>query len=552
MNLPQQNPQDPRGGVCRTAHPEPGRLLSLGDAARRTRTPLLQLRAAIRDGRLRTLPALHLGQPIRLVEPVALQAAFPDAILEVGPRLDPVTRGINWIGTSQGEEPPGSVPMTPRAVRKPHPSQARKRGTASANGEHTSPTPRVVSPPLPELEVPPSAALEDATVSESVSEQVPRGAGSNPDPAPSPERLAPPQTPASEDLPEVQPMGGNAPPPVQGGDRLADLFEGENPPEDNQTSGGGPATGEVLCAPPAPQADSFEGGRFSGEPLLGGRGVSGAVQLGAEVRRFEARSLRRRIGVQFLLVLGSGLLVSVWMWSRSEGNPDVLAATTSVFETTESRKSGPVPSVMVGLSSADPLESNKQVSETPLQTPAPPIIHGSDAPRASGPPCVWWDVTQLGGALRSLLGPCQGPWNEETSVVVGLHRHRGVHSCTHHLAFLRDRGGNLSRETSAANAAKLEGLPAPLMTLRVEVAARRMLRERVGNWIESGFEAGGRHHLAARSDGSWRVSSWVRLSELQGGAQLRRFELDLQLSDGAHLDQELKFIWLSEPEPSGR
>jgi len=550
MSSPQQNPQDPRGGVCRTAHPEPGRLLSLGDAARRTRTPLLELRAAIRDGRLRTLPALHLGQPIRLVEPVALQAAFPEAILQAGPRLDPVTRGINWIGTSQGEEPPGSVPMTPRAAQNPHPSQARKRAAASAKGEPTPPTPRVVSGPLPESEVPPSAALAGGTISEP--EQVPPGAGSDPDPAPSPERLAPPQTPASEDLPEVQPMGGNAPPPVQGGDRLADLFGGENPPQDNQTPGRGPATGEVLCAPSAPQADSFEGGRFSGEPLLGGRGVSGAVQLGAEVRRFEARSLRRRIGVQFLLVMGSGLLVSAWMWSSSEGHSDVLAASTSVVETTEGRKSGPIPLMMEDVSSADSLDSNKQSSETPLQTLAPPIIRVLDAPRASGPPCVWWDVTQPLGALRSLLGPCQGPWNEETSVVVGLHRHKGVQTCTHHLAFLRDRGGNLSRETSAANAAKLEDLPAPLMTLRVEGAARRMLRERVGNWIESGFEAGGRHHLGARLDGSWRVSSWVRLSQLQGEARLRRFELDLELADGPHLDRELKFTWLSEPEPSGR
>ena len=137
-------------------------------------------------------------------------------------------------------------------------------------------------------------------------------------------------------------------------------------------------------------------------------------------------------------------------------------------------------------------------------------------------------------------------------MVVGLHRHSGVQTCTHHLAFLRDRGGSLSLETSAANAAKLEGLPAPLMTQRVEGTARRMLRERVGNWIESGFEAGGQHHLKARSDGSWRVSSWVRLSAAQGDARLRRFDLDLQLADGPHLDRELKFTWLSEPEHSGR
>ena len=552
MSSHPQNPQDPRGGVCRTAHPEPGRLLSLGDAARRTRTPLLQLRAAIRDGRLRTLPALHLGQPIWLVEPVALQTAFPDAILQAGPRLDPVTRGINWIGTSQGEEPPGSVPMTPKAALKPDPNQARTRPQASANGELTPPAPRVVPPQLPEPEVPSSAELEVASTSEPVSEPVPPGAGSSPDSVPSPVRSVVAHTPASEELPEVQPMGGDAPPPVQGGDRLADLFGAEGSPKDNQDAAPGPATDEVLGAPPATKPDSFEGGRFSGEPLLGARGFSGAVQLGAEVRRFEAWGLRRRIGVQFLLVMGSGLLVSAWMWSRSEGNSDVLAASTPGVQNTGGQINGPAPFRTKDVSSGNLLESSRQVPETPLQVPAPPIIRVLDAPRASGPPCVWWDVTQPGGALRSLLGPCQGPWNEEASVVVGLHRHKGVQTCTHHLAFLRDRGGNLSRETSAANAAKLEGLPAPLMTQRVEGAARRMLRERVGNWIESGFEAGGRHHLRSRSDGSWRVSSWVRLSEPQGDARLKRFELDVQLADGPHLDRELKFTWLSEPVPSGR
>lgn len=558
FHLDPVSPDSPGGIVCRTAHPDPGRLLSLGDAARRTRTPLLHLRAAIQDGRLRTLPALHLGQPIRLVEPAAMRDAFPQATLQAGPALDPARRGIDWIGTSEGDQPPGSLPPAPNLAPEREPEGALPGSSR-------------------DLEEKPRVRIQEGI--EQVPEQEPAGglapSGEDPEvhpiPVPTEISAAPDQDPSpvqqtmGRAFPSVEPMGRHAPAPDETSDRLADLFgdgsalssekEIQRPQSRTQKS---PAEASPVEA------------SYSGEPLLGqATSVQAqAVQLGRDVRRFETRNARRQVVLQFLLVLGTGVMVSAWMWSRSQSSDDVLAAPFG--------SQGEDPLAPGGLGQDQPEGAGGVTSErgdqrVPAQRSStgsgtsrsvqgplgrrPDFVLDPEPPqalRASGPACAWWGVTQPEGALRELLGPCQGPWDDERLAVVGLHRHRGLHTCTHHLAFLRDRGGDLARETAAATAAKREGLPAPLMTQRVEGAARRMLRERVGTWVESGFEAGGQHSLVQLDQGGWRVDSWVRLLEQGDQTRVRRFILELVLADGPHFDWLVGFEWTTGVDSSGR
>lgn len=564
-------PTNPSRGVCGTDHPDPSRLLSLGDAAKRTRTPLLHLRAAIREGRLRTLPALHLGQPIRLVEPDDLRAAFPQAILAKGPVLDPIARGINWIGTEQGEAPPGVAPLSiqveappvspaaasPSPGPRPQPPEVKP---APAPGPHVDrPRPAPTDAPMPPER---PAACEG---------QVPAVIGKD-------EPLDAPRL-------DVKPMGGRAPAPVRGGDRLATLFCKDESPEDGEG--------------PNPAGETFEGGRFSGQPLLGHQATDRgqAVQLGLDVKRFETRRVARSVGLQLVLVVGSGLLVSAWMFYASDPLREVLASDSSSVEQDleffdtgswdsveafvppapvapeggkdevdappqkpvipgvqpelqlapeDAVPADPADDLKVSLASGSavltPTLATAQVQATE-DAPIPALPPGLESPAATGPACSWWTVTQPGGPLRELLGPCKGPWNAQDSVVVGLHRYRGIYSCSHHLAFLRDRGGDLARESGAAEAARHEGWPSPLMAQRVEGAARRMLRDRLGTWAESGFEAGGDHSLTRLSHGVWQVDSWVRAYEQGRAQQLERFVIELKLSDGPHRDQEISFSW---------
>lgn len=550
FHLDPVNSDNPKRVVCRTAHPDPGRLLSLGDAARRTRTPLLQVRAAINDGRLHTLPALHLGQPIRLVEPSALREAFPQATLQAGPPLDPAQRGIDWIGTSEGEEPPGSLPAAPVLTSKPEPEVVAPEASKDLQDESRVEIQKQFShEPAPEF----SPTLKDPDVgpipdSKEVSTPPDQSSGSS-------------RQSVEQALPAVEPMGRHAPSPDGTLDRLADLFGDGSPPASDK---------EIQWPQPMDQESSAEESlvdvSYSGDPLLGqAAGVQAqAVQLGMDVRRFEARNSRRQLALQVLLVLGTGVMASTWIWLRTESSDEVLAAPLG--------SQGEDPLAPGGLGKDQPENAGGVTSMpgdqvVPAQVPSagsgvqgprgrrPEYVIDPEPPqalRASGPACAWWEVTQPEGALREMLGPCQGPWDEKRLAVVGLHRHRGSHTCTHHLAFLRDRGGDLAREKAAAAAAKREGLPAPLMTQRVEGAARRMLRQRVGTWVESGFEAGGQHRLALLDQGGWRVDSWVRLLEQGKQARVRRFSLELVLADGPHFDWLVGFDWTTEVDSSGR
>ena len=106
--------------TCRTLHPDPQRLLTLGEAARAAGVSHLALRRSVQSGILPTLPALHLGQRIRLVEPAALLAAYPESACEGRPPLDPDHRGIEWIGASPEDEPPqGASPVIVPAHEEP-------------------------------------------------------------------------------------------------------------------------------------------------------------------------------------------------------------------------------------------------------------------------------------------------------------------------------------------------------------------------------------------------------------------------------------------------
>ena len=554
FHLDPVNSDNPKGVTCRTSHPDPGRLLSLGDAARRTRTPLLKVREAIQAGRLRTLPALHLGQPIRLVEPTALREAFPQATLQAGPPLDPAQRGIDWIGVNEEDQPPGSLPVESVLESKPELNEVVPEDSKDLEGESRVPVPERIEQE-PALEITPGREdfdVDPAPVSKETATPLDQG----PDPEPQSSGQA---------LPTVDPMGRHAPSPDWTSDRLADLFgDGSAPASGNDVQGSQPAD---------PDSSADEGlvdGSYSGEPLLGQTaGVQAqAVQLELDVRRFEARKARRHFTGQVLLVLGTGVMVSTWMWLRTQSSDEVLAAPIG--------SQGEAPLASGGLEQ-DPSEDTGGLTSKRGDQGAPglssspdsgvshsvgaPVVRRPDfvidpeppqALRESGPACAWWDVTQPEGALRELLGPCQGPWDEERLAVVGLHRHRGSQTCTHHLAFLRDRGGDLAREKSAAAAAKREGLPAPLMTQRVEGAARRMLRQRVGAWVDSGFEAGGNHSLAQLDQGGWRVDSWVRLLEQGSQVRLRRFSLELVLADGPHFDWLVGFEWTAGVDANGR
>lgn len=135
--------------TCRTLHPDPQRLLTLGEAARAAGVSHLALRRSVQSGLLPTLPALHLGQRIRLVEPAALLAAYPESECDGRPPLDPEHRGIEWIGASPEDEPPqGASPVAvpareERAYELPR-VNAGGPGTEDSSPHSSSPGPAQV------------------------------------------------------------------------------------------------------------------------------------------------------------------------------------------------------------------------------------------------------------------------------------------------------------------------------------------------------------------------------------------------------------------------
>jgi hypothetical protein len=156
--------------------------------------------------------------------------------------------------------------------------------------------------------------------------------------------------------------------------------------------------------------------------------------------------------------------------------------------------------------------------------------------------CTWFAKTQRGSDLRQVLGPCEGPWNPEQGVVSGIHVHQGERYCRHHLFFGRRLGGALAEQRDIARFQAREGHLAPLMTMRLDRAAKQVVRGRTGGWLTSGFEAlDGHKWTRGEKDGVWVLDSWAHLVD---AGKRRHFRLQMQIADGATGDFAQSFDWL--------
>ncbi len=179
-------------------------------------------------------------------------------------------------------------------------------------------------------------------------------------------------------------------------------------------------------------------------------------------------------------------------------------------------------------------------------------------------PCQYAALTGKGQPLRSVLGPCIGPWNESKELVAGTFRFAGYDLCRHHQTFQKELGGSVERASQVAKYAEQEGSLAPLVRLRVEHGASQLLQAQVGRWVESGFEAGlsKTHHVEPLpSTDHWRVHSWVRVQRPQRPSgpnsgdlpetELRHFRMDLHVDADRGRDRLLQLVWLPEA-PQGK
>ena len=134
------------------------------------------------------------------------------------------------------------------------------------------------------------------------------------------------------------------------------------------------------------------------------------------------------------------------------------------------------------------------------------------APLSEVDACSWFSRTQSGSDLREILGPCEGPWNPDLQAVSGIHVHEGERYCRHHLFFGRRLGGALAEQRDIARFQAREGHLAPLMKMRVDRAAQHEVRGRTGGWLTSGFEAlDGHSWTQGDAENVWVLESWVHL-----------------------------------------
>ena len=219
-----------------------------------------------------------------------------------------------------------------------------------------------------------------------------------------------------------------------------------------------------------------------------------------------------------------------------------------------------------GLSGGGETSPIPTVSEPEVATPssapggaAPPqageggegVEYLTPPPAAQGAsPCHYFALTRPGSELRSLLGPCSGPWIAEEGAVAGVIRREGRAFCRHHAFFVTRLGGSIERARAVALFAAREGFAAPLVELRVERAAAAFLRNRVGEWIESGFEGGatsdGHRILPGDEEDHFLVESWVRYLDVGTVEHRRRFRMRLTVDDGPRGDRLTSFEWLDE------
>lgn len=538
----------------RTLHPEPSRLIPLGEAARVAGVPHLRVRRAVASGDLVTLPALHLGQRIRLVEPAALEACFPQADLRTRRPFDPAQRGIEWIGVSASDQPPQDC----------LPSMARDRAP--------SPEPEVLAagPELDQV----SLASGDTTTE-------PEGASTVTWDAPGEVEASPASPRARLSLASLvdASFGGPADPATA---------RAGSPAEPPREPAWEPGLGE------APDLDLGEG------PARHDHGATDTREsapvdsgLAKAVARYEGWNRGKRFLVHGLLTAWAVVLVAAWL-QLERGGDMVVFASWLTPGSEASRAEGALTvdtpgAPILAESGDDPIDVGPELpqshaaeeidvvvkDEAPLieastarvvKVPAPVEVaaeeegpHGpgrsmasaSLAPRFAGTACTWWAMTQPGADLRPVLGPCKGPWDDSQEAVVGLHRDGSQALCSHHLRFVRELGGDLEAELASALAAREGGLPPPLLAMRIDGAARALIRERVGRWLESGFETGRDHQLTSLGGDRWGLRTWVVAAQEDGDLARLRVELELSLADGPHQDTLESFV-LTEDEGLGR
>ncbi len=594
--------------TCRTLHPDPQRLLTLGEAARAAGVSHLALRRSVQSGILPTLPALHLGQRIRLVEPAALLAAYPESACEGRPPLDPDHRGIEWIGASPEDEPPqGASPVVvpareepayelPRAdAAAPETVAASPRSLRPSSAQESAPrlhesTPNEAVPIRPDgldglVSAEFGGSARAAASSSTLTVRQPAAQGSSAAPL---ESQSIPRSRASQDTQQETGVAVETRASQALQHEAIPEQPAEGPTPSSPLSGAhaeeGPATELAGAAPAAPSAET---------PLT------------ESVERWESGRRRRARMVQGALTAWAVLLVAAWMqfedadqgpvqaagWtgagvdSRVDSSPEPRFVNGTAVRPMEA--SAPVPfqapaaeavepalstegpsevieaqalaavtpsgeevssaGTPAGVDASDPAAQAEGIQPQPAPAaeesmaaeapePAPAYSAHRETPRFAGAPCAWWEMTRPGGDLRRVLGPCKGPYDEDHGAIVGLHRQGSEHLCSHHLRFVRDLGGDLEAELASAAAARDGGLPGPLLAMRIDGAARSMVRDRVGRWVQSGFEGGDGHLLESLGGDSWRVRTWV-VAALEGEEPRRmEVELVLTLGDGPHDD----------------
>lgn len=480
----------------------PDRLLTLGEAAELLGLPDMVLGREVRAGRLETAVGWRRGRLTRVVRAGELASLDP-TVLE--------------------RQLPPAVPVELSSVEA---LESQETGTSAAET--------------------PGASLP------SPSAQGPAGSGGE----------------ATLELPSA----------VNAGDTDAATVEGRAPSPGDAPASAAVPDGEVASPGPtregAPVEDSVA---HELQQVLELRRVQHAVEL-EEERAVGARSARRVVALQrtqWALLAGLGLVLALALPSVDDGG--LVHGAASVDPPAAQAEPATQPVQPQASPAAVPMEIRRAIEAeatpllpvpvpVPLPGPVeeeaslevgsasppeePPASHETLGPtpaRPGEPPCAYFERTRPGEELRALLGPCSGAWSDEHQAVAGVLRRGGEAYCRHHHFFAEQLRGSVARAEEVAALAEREGLVPPLLDLRIDRAGAAFLRRRVGDWVESGFEAGlvggEGHEVRCLGEDRWHLSSWVRYLDVGGVEHRRVFEMDLRLDDGPEGDRLLSFEW---------
>lgn len=503
----------------------PDRLLTLGEAAELLGLPDMVLGREVRAGRLETAVGWRRGRLTRVVRAGELASLDPTVLERQLPPAVPVE--LSSVEALEPQEIGTSAEVTP-GTGTPAPSAQQPAGSG---GE---------------------AKLE---VSSSVNAR---------DTAPAPAQGASPgDAPASASVPDGE-----------------------------VASPGGAAPGSVSPELSSERAAADGGVAHELQQVLELRRVQHAVEL-EEERAVGARSARRVVALQrtqWALLAGLGLVLALALPSVDDGglvhgaasvdppaaplapatqqgqpeaSPAVVPMESRWATEAEATPRLPVPvpvqlpgpfkmetgEVETGKVETGEVETSVDVGSASLPE-EPPASHETLGPtpaKPGEPPCAYFERTRPGEELRALLGPCSGAWSDEHQAVAGVLRRGGEAYCRHHHFFAEQLRGSVARAEEVAALAEREGLVPPLLDLRIDRAGAAFLRRRVGDWVESGFEAGlvggEGHGVTPLGEDQWHLRSWVRYLDVGGVEHRRVFEMDLRLDDGPEGDRLLSFEW---------